>query len=224
MKFLPLLLAALIGWQDPLLPGLRPHRFHVTRSGVVRGIPQGLPYQWRPRSGSVSELSRTPLTLRDADSLVTDIRLEMPLSPTRQVKWFAFDPLNLQIDECALSAASVTVDDRGNWELTLRAAVAHVDMPQFNPNEHLRRNELVARLTWYVDVPGAVGAVDRAAIRPAVAQTESMSFIVQRGDSETICARGQLDGLRREFDLLQRAEIEFFYRHGTARHAPAYVR
>lgn len=217
----PLFLVALIVWQDPIAPALRSHRYHITRPGMAPGIPGDLHYQWRPRSGSVRQASRPPLTLRDAPALVADsdfIDSVPGAAANSAVQWFAFDPLHLHVDDCALSAASVTVDDLGRWQLTLRAEFPVASRAPFDPQSHIRRNELLVRVHWLADVPHAGGIPDRASSRPVVAQTEPLSFFVQRGAATTLRAEGRLRELQQHYDLLQCAEIEFYYRHGTARH------
>ena len=182
-------------------------RFHVTRPRPRCYLPPAN-YQLHRYSASARSLSNAGLPLRAG-----------PTSGERVWKSFQFvQQPALRVDHCEVSRLSVLIDDQGNWSLSLRAGqntgqaantVTSAE-PSRQFSDHLLRNQFHIRVHCYArsgDLPA-----NSPLGRPLVATVQPQPFWVQKQRPYDFSSAGRDPRLEQSFDLIDRVEVEFFYR------------
>lgn len=214
----------------------------TTRPGCLPGIPtRDYQYQSRSRSetvlsttGVLLQLPREP-ALAPTDIAPTNLVPTNPL-PTdldragivtarsrpeddRIIKLFQLDRSRLRINHCSISDVALQLDDQGHWVLSLRADQNPLPKgrdPQsrietrYNPRLHLKRNEFVVRLRCLGFVQESRAEIHAG--RPVLAEINPEPFWVENGQPKYLRVTDCADELRWNLHLIDRVEVEFFYR------------
>jgi hypothetical protein len=204
--------------------GLWPHR---TRPPYSCGVPDR-PYQYRSSSATAQALStvailkeRKPFELGAIPEAWKD-KAAPPLVVRAQVKVYQLSVPKLQVDHCALSRVAFVLHEDGAWTLSLRAeqnvALGQDAKPAFATpppdgrfSEHLKRNQFFVRVRCYGLYP-LEEKVETSTGKPALFRVDPDPFWVQRGEPYDFWRRGRCADCGSFFDLIDRVEIEFFYR------------
>ncbi len=202
----------------------------VTRPAPLFGIPTR-DYQFGERSALASMLSMP---------VVEVLRVNTPRGAKR-VKTFQFKDPQLRVDHCEISGVALQLFDDGTYVLSLRAAqnegfvaagqsaggpevelaaeqtqveegvdrqLTRTEAPS---GRHLLRNEFHLQLLLFgaysQDEPPTVGVG-----KPVIVQLAPKPFFVERGRIENYYSTGCIHGVRRFFEMFERAELQFSYR------------
>lgn len=196
----------------------------TTRPNCLPGIPDR-EYQHQLRSRSEIALSMTGVLLearRDRELNLTAIDLApartTQLDPRpeddRAIKLFQLDRSRMRVNHCSISDVALQLDDRGHWVLSLRAdqnpRPSTREEARYNSRLHLKRNEFVVRLRClgFVQEPRA----EVHAGRPVLAEINPEPFWVENGQPKYLRVTDCNDDVRQNVHLIDRVEIEFFYR------------
>jgi hypothetical protein len=184
-------------------------RSYCTRPCCRCGIPTA-DYQYRPRSRSVTAVSRDALhlpALREGQTVP-------------QIKRFQFTPARLTIDHCSIFGMELQVHHNGVWVLSLQveqnpATEGGQPGPAVTEDglytAHLKRNEFAVTIRFYGGAEGLTEPATATAGKPALYPPQTASFWVQRGRGRDYWTQGYLDARTDLRELIDHAEIEFFY-------------
>lgn len=214
-----------------VLVAAAPHYFR-SRPPLRCGLPgHEEDYNYGKFSRTVRTLSATPpIPVRAPLPLDEMIRLnpsdtvpKFGRRPPHAIKAFQFvENPKLQIDHCSISQMSLQLLEDGHWFLTLRAdqnprptefdarrKVTTKEEPRLF-TEHLQRNEFHVRVQCYAGfgTGNQLGPVGK----PVVIPLKVDPFWVQKGRPRSMYIRGFNEGVEEFFNIIDRVEIEFFYR------------
>ena len=183
----------------------------------------GLPcydYQYQERSASKEALSTF------GNLLETALPAAAPNFPGPKIRYYQLDRAQIQVDHCILSRLALTLHQDGSWILSGRADQnpwMGPDTRQLSPlkssgplvvkhTEHLKRNQFFVKVRCYSafavkeTMPGASTG------KPALTAITLPPFWVQRGEPYDLMVRGSLADVGLYFHLIDRVEVEFYYR------------
>lgn len=129
---------------------------------------------------------------------------------------YQLDRSTLKVDHCEVSQVALQVRSDGSWVLSMRAdqnrTPGELDVAQYNPKLHLKRNEFQVRLRCLggFAIPPMLGSPNAG--QPVLAAIEPKAFWVENGQPRYIRLVGCNPDLKRDFELVDRIEFEFFYR------------
>lgn len=158
-------------------------------------------------------------------------------SPIRdRVKVFQLSQPQIQNDHCFLRRVALTLEENGEWTLSLRAdqnpwmtgplrevsnptpvpgAVSALKSPEPNlgkETDGLKRNQFFVKVRCYANYPKPVSQAEAVSGKAVLVELPTAMFWVQRGYPYDFWARQSLPGVSRYFDLIDRVEVEFSYR------------
>lgn len=129
--------------------------------------------------------------------------------PEHQVKLFQWDQRSITIDHCSIADMVVQLDRSGNWTVNLRAE-QNPDTNSYNPSFHIKRNKFFVRVRLYGDPADGIHR-DVSVGQPVLGQFGISEFWVENGRPKTEVQQGALVMGEGAFDMIKRAEIEFYY-------------
>lgn len=211
------------------LCALAPVSYHRMRPGYTPGLP-AYEYTYGTVSAAVSVFSLDPLPLARVDAapglLVRRDRLKV----------FQLSRPEVKLDHCSLSRVAVTLQENGEWILSLRADQnAWMTGPQHEvstpthlagavsarrppiPNlpletEGLKRNQFIVKVRCY----GAFKIFEKQPAanpgKPVLFELPTALFWVQRGVPYDLYLRQSLPAVAQFYDVVDRVEVEFSYR------------
>ena len=77
---------------------------------------------------------------------------------------------------------------------------------------HLLRNQFIVKVRGYASYPIATDPLKLAIGKPALVEFPLEPFWVERGKPYSGFATGTSDAVRRNFEFIERIEVEFTYR------------
>lgn len=191
-------------------------------------------YQYRNRSRSLTAISQTAILARgsaqDTERFITDARKVAEQTLSAEDGWRLLDPnahsttlfqlkeSRLRINHCELSRVALLLDDQGRWLFSARGDqnLVHPDDPAtYRPRLHLRRNEFVVYLRCYGGFGNTRQALEQEAGQPMLAELGPFEFWVENGQPRYFRDEGCCRALQDRLPLIDRLEIEFFYREGS---------
>jgi hypothetical protein len=184
-------------------------RSYCTRPCGLSGIPTR-DYQYGSRSRSETALSRPPLHLKTTEDNRT----------IKEIRVYQFEPAKLTIDHCSISQMDLQLHDNGFWVMSLLAEQNPRTEGQGSPavtpeglfTAHLKRNQFVVKVRFYGGPAWNGTAADSAVGRPILFELEPMAFWVQSGRPRRYWKQGYIHCEQRLRDLVEGADLEFFYR------------
>jgi hypothetical protein len=205
------LLLICIAGPEPLRPRTRPC------------LPPGIPDR-EYTSGSISR----PAEAQSTVGLLLELSAGavVPDAAKPQIRYFQLATPGLQRDHCSISRVAFFIEEDGRWKLSLRAD----QNPQFGVRDsgtlfpgprqrsgdlftdYLLRNQFFVRVRCLAGVPLAQPLPGFAPAPPVLLRMEPPAFWVQRAVPLEWGAQGADPDLPRYFNLIDRIEVEFFYR------------
>ena len=135
-----------------------------------------------------------------------------------QIKVFQLDRPSLQIDHCSISRVALQLHKNGLWALSLRGdqnpegASQVIETPAGSRQTgHLKRNKFVIKIRCFGQYRVDEEQSDTSTGKPVLLQLRPIEFWVQRAEPKDFFRRGHHPDATALFDLIDRAEIEFFY-------------
>ncbi|MCO6457438.1 MAG: hypothetical protein J5I93_19225 [Pirellulaceae bacterium] len=124
-----------------------------------------------------------------------------------------YDP-KLDIDFCSISRVALQMHNNGQWVLSLRADQHQRELVEqgYQPRLYVKRNQFVIRLRAYGNFAELPTAAAIQSGKPELVDLPEIKFWVQNGEPRFLRTTGHDDRIRQYFDLLDRVELEFFYR------------
>ncbi len=186
-----------------------------TRPRCLKGIPQA-DYVQGPSSRELALSTDGVLLERvappSADGAAAPLKM----------RYFQLDQAAVKVEHCSLSQVAFAFEPDGRWRLNCRADQNPVAPPSglaptnfSGPKttlgtEHLRRNEFHVRVRCY----GAFPVKESAGLtgKPVFVELTMPPFWVQRGEPQMKLWQNQHPDLARFFDLIDRVQIDFFFR------------
>jgi len=187
-------------------------RYHRTRPKVHCNVPSR-DYEFHRYSQHLTSLSRVALLIGDDG----DPQRDTPM------KVFEFSPdSRLVIDHCSISKMSVVLHKSGRWTVSLRANQNPVEplietdlltltdqLPQ-TVTTGLQRNQFYVKVRCYAGY--GLGDDTDLLGKPFVIPLKIDPFWVQKEQPYQLFKTGADKRIADYFNLLDRAEIEFYYR------------
>jgi hypothetical protein len=133
----------------------------------------------------------------------------------RTISLYQLDQPRLEIDHCSVSRVALQLHDNGSWVLSLRGDQnprQEGEERTFQPRLHLKRNLFVVRIRGYGSFREAPTAANMAVGKPELVDLEPVRFWVQNGEPRYLRVGGHDWRIREFFELIDRVELEFFYR------------
>lgn len=194
------------------------HPFHA-RPQYLPGLPY-YDYQYRDRSAQQTVLSTFGLLLP------SNLEGQPAPAPGERIRYYQMDTAALKVDHCSLSRVALTLHADGTWIFSARAdqnPLMGPDQGQLVPlrpdgpmvvkfTEHLKRNQFFVKVRGYSAYPVKENLPGVSTGKPALAAITLCPFWVQRGEPYDVMLRGQQADVRQFFHLIDRVEIEFYYR------------
>ncbi|MBI3467735.1 MAG: hypothetical protein HY000_32405 [Planctomycetes bacterium] len=151
--------------------------------------------------------------------------------PLAHAKLFQFREAALRSDHCSISHIAVRLQENGYWWISLRAdqnprevppvEIATPTMTLEEPKqftEHLLRNQFFVRVHC---IGGHGPGTERGLLgTPVMVQLEPAPFWVQRGMPYPLIGTGFHPAVVEFYDLIDRVEVEFFYRLDSSQAQP----
>lgn len=135
----------------------------------------------------------------------------------RKVKLFQWSEDQLKIDHCSISRMAVQVHRDGSWNLNLRAdqnprSTTTGNARRFNPTLHIKRNRFSIRLRCYANTGANKSGFDGISTgKPLVTELTVKDFWVENGQPKYVLERGFDPLISKQFDSIERVQIEFVY-------------
>jgi hypothetical protein len=105
------------------------------------------------------------------------------------------------------------VDDQGGWVLSLRADQnRRAEGEGFVPTLYVKRNLFTVRLRCYGNFANEPTQAALDSGKPLLAAIQPPGFWVENGQPKYLRLADQDELIQRYFELIDRVEIEFFYR------------
>jgi hypothetical protein len=214
-----------------------------TRSYGLPGLPMR-DYQYLTYSQPAIALSqvavlieqRQPFQVGVPPAGVPAAGVNVPIVVRERLRFFQLDVAKMQVDHCFLSRVAVTLQENGDWILSLRAdqnpwmtggrndvstpihvrgaatAIQPAAPKLTKETDYLKRNQFFVSVRCYGAYPLKEGAPPLAPGKPVLFELRPAPFWVQRGRPYDLWVKESLPDVRQYFDLIDRVEIEFFYR------------
>lgn len=183
----------------------------VLRSSSERQEVEILPPAARPATAPVQASRR----VRQAE-VTSALPRAADAGRKRTIKLYQLEQAELAIDQCAISDVALQLDNTGHWVLSLRGDQnRRVEPPAeavFNPWAHIKRNEFVLQLRCLGAFRNEPQEVAPRAGRPVLAVIEVQPFWVENGQPRYLRIPGYQPEIATYFPLIDRVELEFFYR------------
>ena len=183
---------------------------YCTRPSYQCGIPS-YNYQHGSRSQSETILSSSSVSLQEPDPTNQKV--------LKDLKHFQWKQATVRIDHCSISAPSLRLRDNGSWVLYLQANqnpevenATAAATPEGRYTAHLKRNQFVVTLRCFGASTGEQTSADAAIGKPLLCVLGPTEFWVQRGQPLPVCKQGYAPCIKEYFELIDRVELEFFYR------------
>lgn len=212
---------------------------HLQHSRLQPGIPvrDYVPYGGLDYAQPTSATSQVGILLqREAPPVDPSAWTGTPAPVRHRVKYYELDRAQLQVHHCYVSRVSLSLHETGEWVLSLQAdqnpwmtgtqntvsTPTHVRGPVSAvrapiPNlerqtSDLRRNLFFVRLRGMGAYPVSDTTSAAASGKPVLIHLQPLPFWVQRGKPEDYRTQSTLPEVRQFFDLIDRVEVEFYYR------------
>ena len=206
---------------------------HCTKPPLLCGIPP-FDYQNLSQSRTESAVSMIAIEIRaeqrppfDLGTLPRGVVVSQPVVIRERVRIYQLQQSVLRIDHCSLSRFALTLHEDGSWTLNFQAdqnpqmigqplnaitapGAAALDIGG-KQTTHLKRNEFNVRVRCYGAFPINQLLTD-APGKPVLFEIRPQPFWVQRGQPYSFWERHPDPLVARYFDLIDRVEVEFFYR------------
>jgi len=183
---------------------------YCTRPCYQNGI-RSYNYQHGSRSQARTILSFTAVPLRERDPANRNV--------LKDLKHFQWKQATVRIDHCSISAPSLRLRDNGSWVLNLQAnqnpeieGATPATTPEGRYTAHLKRNQFVVTLRCFAASVQEQTSADAAIGKPLLCVLGPTEFWVQRGQPLPVCKQGDARCIKEYFNLIDRVELEFFYR------------
>jgi hypothetical protein len=195
-----------------------PNHFRA-RPPLACGVPP-LDYYYRPHSATTEAVSTFGMLLETA----------LPGEPAPQrherIRYYQLDVARLQVDHCILSRIAVSLHADGSWIFSARAdqnpwmAPNQLELSPIRPGgprvvkhtEHLKRNEFFIKFRAYTAFGVKETLLNDSTGKPVLFAVSVPPFWVQRGEPYDVQVRGALADVGTYFHLVDRIQVEFFYR------------
>lgn len=205
-------------------------RRHYTRSGCLPAVPS-YSYQYLSFSAPIRAVSLAEVTVETAQrEAIGGAALDgQPVNRggRERIRHFSLSQRELRINHCSVSELAVVLHEDGYWTLSLRAVQnpAFIGTPGNKvsrldgaiPVNGLETNQLLRNL-FFVRIRGLgafahePSAADVCLGKPVLVSLDAPSFWVQRGQPRSIWVKQVRPDVAKYFDLIDRVEVEFFYR------------
>lgn len=165
--------------------------------------------------------SSSSATAKPTTTAATLVRV--PAGTGRSPQVYQLAQARMQVDHCYLSRVAVALADDGDYVISFRAD--QNPMASDDPASPVRKNEVLPRATlqtshllrnqFMVVVRGYsnAGTVSNLAIaKPALVEWKLDPFTVERGKPYSGHFTGAKDAVKRNFEFIDRIEVEFNYR------------
>lgn len=149
--------------------------------------------------------------------------VRVPAGTGRSPQVYQLAQSRMQVDHCYLSRVAVALADDGDFVISFRADQNPV--PSDDPGSPVRKDEVQPRASlqtshllrnhFVVVVRGYsnAGTTSNLAIaKPALVEWKLDPFTVERGKPYSGHVTGAKDAVKRNFELIDRIEVEFSYR------------
>lgn len=141
---------------------------------------------------------------------------ERPTPDATPIKLYLLNQSQLAINHCAVSQVALQIQENGTWVLSLRGDQNRRPAPgepaPYNPYLHIKRNEFVVRLRCFGNFGTEPTETAVEVGKPVLADLGPLTFWVENGEPRYIRHAGHDDRIRKYHSLIERVELEFFYR------------
>lgn len=180
----------------------------ISHRGPIEELPAPPPSRYFYESLPDGTLRRVPNLLMSPSPQLEGHR------PARLIHVYQLYDPKLDIDFCSISRVVLQMHNNGQWVLSLRADQHQRELVEqgYQPRLYVKRNQFVIRLRGYGNFAELPTAAAIQSGKPELVDLPEIKFWVQNGEPRFLRTTGHDDRIRQYFELLDRVELEFFYR------------